>query len=41
MEEPELGEHFERAYKGILQAPVKKVVVAPTKPSLNTSDLYE
>jgi hypothetical protein len=38
-ERRDLKEHFERAYKGILQ--VKKAAPAPIRPSLNTSDLYE
>ena len=40
-ESVDLEEHFELAYKGIIQQPKKKVVAAPPKPSLNTSDLFE
>jgi hypothetical protein len=40
-EDPELAKHLQLAYNGILQKPVQKVVAAPPKPSLNTSDLYE
>jgi hypothetical protein len=37
----DIRDHFNIAYKGIVQEPVKKVVVKEPRPTLNVSDLYE